>query len=86
MLLGLLLALTGYSSAGDIQRSTEHGFDYHLVKPIDYRELSARVKAILREWENRLLIEYLVRDAATGQRLTKGMTAQVAVDMASGEM
>ena len=31
----LLLALTGYSSAGDIQRSSEHGFDYHLVKPID---------------------------------------------------
>jgi acyl-CoA thioester hydrolase len=44
------------------------------------------VKATLREWENRLLIDYLVTDAETGQRLTKGSTTQVAVDIASGEM
>lgn len=44
------------------------------------------VKAMLREWENRLLIEYLVTDAQTGQRLTKGSTSQVAVDISSGEM
>jgi acyl-CoA thioester hydrolase len=44
------------------------------------------VKATLREWENRLLIDYLVTDAETGQRLTKGSTSQVAVDIASGEM
>jgi PAS domain S-box-containing protein len=31
----LLLALTGYDSAGDAVRATEHGFDYHLVKPVD---------------------------------------------------
>ena len=31
----LLLALTGYGSAGDSQHSSEHGFDYHLVKPVD---------------------------------------------------
>ena len=31
----LLLALTGYSSTGDIQRSSTHGFDYHLIKPVD---------------------------------------------------
>jgi signal transduction histidine kinase/ActR/RegA family two-component response regulator len=31
----LLLALTGYSSSGDIRRSSEHGFDYHLIKPVD---------------------------------------------------
>jgi two-component system, sensor histidine kinase len=31
----LLLALTGYGSPGDSQRSSEHGFDHHLVKPID---------------------------------------------------
>lgn len=55
------------------------------IKPVRFGQ-RILVKAILREWENRLLIEYLVRDAATGQRLTKGMTAQVAVDMASGEM
>ena len=31
----LLLALTGDGSAGDSQHSLEHGFDYHLVKPVD---------------------------------------------------
>jgi PAS domain S-box-containing protein len=31
----LLLALTGYGLPGDAQRSSEHGFDYHLVKPVD---------------------------------------------------
>ena len=31
----LLLALTGYDSAGDAARASEHGFDYHLVKPVD---------------------------------------------------
>jgi acyl-CoA thioester hydrolase len=44
------------------------------------------VKATLREWENRLLIEYLITDAQSGQRLTKGNTVQVAVDMKNGEM
>jgi signal transduction histidine kinase/ActR/RegA family two-component response regulator len=31
----LLLALTGYDSVGDAARASEHGFDYHLVKPVD---------------------------------------------------
>jgi len=31
----LLLALTGYDSPGDSTHSLEHGFDYHLVKPVD---------------------------------------------------
>ncbi|HEY6125949.1 MAG TPA: thioesterase family protein [Steroidobacteraceae bacterium] len=44
------------------------------------------VRATLREWENRLLIDYLISDHASGQRLTKGSTVQVAVDMKSGEM
>jgi acyl-CoA thioester hydrolase len=44
------------------------------------------VKATLREWENRLLIAYLVSDQHTGQRLTRGFTSQVAVDMKTGEM
>jgi acyl-CoA thioester hydrolase len=44
------------------------------------------VKATLREWENRLLIDYLITDQASSQRLTKGSTVQVAVDMQSGEM
>jgi len=44
------------------------------------------VKASLREWENRLLIDYLVTDEASAQRLTKGSTVQVAVDLKTGEM
>ena len=45
-----------------------------------------RVKASIQEWENRLKIAYLVTDAATGERLTKGHTVQVAVNMRDGEM
>ncbi len=35
----LLLALTGHGSAGDAKHSSEHGFDYHLVKPVDPDDL-----------------------------------------------
>jgi acyl-CoA thioester hydrolase len=44
------------------------------------------VKATLREWENRLLIDYLITDEGSGQRLTKGSTSQVAVDMKTHEL
>lgn len=44
------------------------------------------VRATLMEWENRLRIDYLVRDKQTGAKLTAGSTVQVAVDMASGEL
>nr|WP_233843877.1 acyl-CoA thioesterase [Dyella sp. 2HG41-7] len=45
-----------------------------------------RVRADLIEWQNRLLIHYLVRDAETGQRITRASTVQVAVHLASGDM
>ena len=38
------------------------------------------VAAELLEYENRLKIGYRIRDKATGQRLTKGWSVQVAVD------
>ena len=41
---------------------------------------------LLKQWEYRLRIEYLIRSAATGERLTKASTVQVAVSAASGEM
>ena len=44
------------------------------------------VRADLIEWENRLKIHYLISDAATGERMTRGSSAQVAVDIASREM
>ena len=55
------------------------------VKPMRFGQ-QVIVKATLREWENRLSIDYLVSDAQTGERLTKGSTSQVAVDMTNGEM
>ena len=44
------------------------------------------VRADLIEWENRLLINYLIRDAQSGERMTRGSSTQVAVDVASREM
>jgi acyl-CoA thioester hydrolase len=55
------------------------------VAPARYgQRLIAR--ATLREWENRLRIDYHIRDAVTGAKVTTGSTIQVAVDMASGEL
>lgn len=45
-----------------------------------------RVRAELVEWENRLKVDYLITDAASGKRLTRASTTQVAVDIATGEM
>jgi acyl-CoA thioester hydrolase len=44
------------------------------------------VGAWLTEWENRLKIDYLIRDAMSGERLTRGYSVQVAVDMKTREM
>jgi acyl-CoA thioester hydrolase len=44
------------------------------------------LRAEIVEWENRLKIEYMITDAASGKRLNKGSTTQVAVDIESGEM
>jgi acyl-CoA thioester hydrolase len=55
------------------------------VRPARYgHRLTAR--ADLLEWENRLKIGYLITDAASGERLTRGWTIQVAVAVASGEL
>ncbi|MDP3847122.1 MAG: acyl-CoA thioesterase [Pseudomonas sp.] len=45
-----------------------------------------KVRADLIEWQNRLKINYLISDAATGERLTRASSVQVAVDIASREM
>ncbi|EQM67329.1 acyl-CoA thioesterase [Pseudomonas solani] len=44
------------------------------------------VRADLVEWENRLKINYLITDASTGERLTRGSSVQVAVEIATREM
>jgi signal transduction histidine kinase/CheY-like chemotaxis protein len=45
-----MIALTGYGQASDKARSLAAGFDYHLVKPVDYEHL----KTLLAEIENDL--------------------------------
>jgi acyl-CoA thioester hydrolase len=44
------------------------------------------VRASLVEWENRLKISYLISDLATGERLTRASSVQVAVHVANREM
>lgn len=55
------------------------------ARPLAFNQ-QVRVRAALKEYEHRLKIAYEVRDAVTGERLTRGHSVQVAVDMASGEM
>lgn len=45
-----------------------------------------RVRADLVEWENRLKINYLITDAESGERMTRGSSVQVAVEIATREM
>ena len=45
-----------------------------------------KVRAQIVEWEYRLKIDYLIRDAATDQVMTRAHTIQVAVDTATREM
>ena len=44
------------------------------------------VRAEIVEWENRLKIEYLIRDAKTGDKVNVATSIQVAVNMATHEM
>ena len=44
------------------------------------------VSAEILEYENRLKIGYRIRDKASGQRLTKGWSVQVAVDAKTNEL
>jgi acyl-CoA thioester hydrolase len=44
------------------------------------------IRATIREWENRLKIDYLIRDAADGHKINQAYTIQVAVDMSTGEL
>jgi acyl-CoA thioester hydrolase len=50
------------------------------VKPIIFGQ-NIRVTATLREWEHKLVIDYVIHDLDSGDKLTKGRTQQVAVLM-----
>ncbi|WP_442953427.1 acyl-CoA thioesterase [Paraburkholderia sp. SOS3] len=55
------------------------------VRPATYGQ-QLEVRAELLEYRNRLKIGYTIVDRASGTRLTKGYTIQVAVDAASQEL
>lgn len=76
----------------DYPQMCESGFAWPVVdmrlryvRPLTYGQ-RVLVNASIVEWENRLKIEYEIRDAQTAARLTRGYTVQVAVEIASGEM
>lgn len=82
-----LLALIGYNYS-DMRDS---GFFWPIVdtnvrfrRPAVYDQ-HLEVKASLREWEVRLLIDYIVRDAE-GETLVRGHTVQVPVSLEDQEM
>jgi len=55
------------------------------VQPLRFQQKIV-VTAWVTEWESRLRIKYLITDAATGARLTKGRTDQVAIHIETKEM
>jgi acyl-CoA thioester hydrolase len=55
------------------------------VRPARFNQRLA-VQASLKEYEHRLKIRYLIQDADTGERITKGYTCQVAVRISDGTM
>jgi acyl-CoA thioester hydrolase len=55
------------------------------AKPLKFRQ-KIIVQAHLAEWQNRLKINYQIVDKESRQRLARGYTSQVAVDMATREM
>ncbi len=61
--------------------------DLHVryLRPLRFNQRVV-VRAQLKEWEYRIKIEYLILDATSGERLTKGSSIQVAVDMKTGEL
>ena len=55
------------------------------IRPLRYGQ-HVQVEARLEEYEFRIGIAYTVRDAATGERLTRGRTRQLPTDAATGEL
>ncbi len=76
----------------DIPAMRESGFvwpvielNVRYVQPLRYQQ-NITISAAIVEWENRIKVRYEIRDSATGERLTRGHTIQVAVDVSTQEM
>ena len=61
--------------------------DMHIryIQPLLFRQ-KITVNCWIEEYEYRLKINYQINDSASGKRLTKGHTIQVAVDMEAKEL
>ena len=76
----------------DYPRMRESGYAWPIVdmrlkyvRPAAYGQ-RLTVRATIVEWENRLRIDYVIRDAASGRKVNQATTTQVAVDLATREM
>jgi acyl-CoA thioester hydrolase len=83
-----LLAKYGY----DYPQMRDSGYAWPIVevklkyvRPASFGR-PIKVRATIVEWENRLRIDYLMRDAQTGDKINKATTTQVAVNLATREM
>ncbi len=50
------------------------------IKPLLFKQ-KIRINAQIKEWHNKLVINYLISDIDNDERLTKGCTTQVALSM-----
>ena len=76
----------------DYPKMRDSGYAWPVVKCYLTFVRSARygqqvvARAILRDYKNQLRLDYEIRDAASGERLTTGYTVQLAVAMPTGEL
>lgn len=84
----VLLQRIGYTYE-DMRRS---GYAWPIVdlrlryyRPLRFAQ-KVDVQVAIVEWENRLKMTYLLTDQATGAKLARGHSVQVAVDLESEEM
>lgn len=61
--------------------------DLHIkyIRPLVLKQ-NVMIEATLREYENRLKIDYVIRDAETGETFTKATSIQVAVKEGSQQL
>jgi acyl-CoA thioester hydrolase len=83
----MLLEKIGYS----YKEMEKSGYAFPVIEisakylgPLRYGD-RAKIKARLTEYENRLRIQYEIRNAQTGQITTKGQSTQMAIDIKTGE-
>jgi acyl-CoA thioester hydrolase len=76
----------------DYQQMTDSGYMWPIVdmqiKYVASAVFTQKIicTAYLKEYENRLKIDYLIHDQQSGKVITKAYTVQVAVDLSSKEM